>query len=260
MPIGPSQLDTAMEAASQALHAMRYGICEQRCLEALALAGENRDWGAYARILLPLQEARRQRRMIAGEGVIRLGSGQLEGDPTAWLDRIQAGCVVLTHPHNAPTACRLTQWARDRQRCVEVLLADNPPTAQRWTLRSFQGPAVACDRQAPPAHWVDTWLMPDDPSRSTPPPADRLGPGPPDHAIETAPTHGPTGVRDAADWFLDACEALGDAALGRVHDPLGDPRRVAALEQCLAVVTDHELLHQALGEAARALQQPSGPS
>lgn len=209
--------DTAnlMERASQALAEMDYLTSEALCMEALQAARDRGDWTEYARILLPLQECRRQRRMIAAEGAIRLGTTGIDGD--GLVDR-GAACIVVTHPHTPDVANQL----REQSQYVEVLFADNTSDAGTWTLRSTRGPAVTCEVTAPPSAWVGVWLD-----------------------SKTKPIDGKT----PADWFIDATEALGDAALQLSDDtPQG-------LEACLDVVTDHEILHQRLGAAARALAQ-----
>ena len=55
-----NKLNPIMEAASKSLAQMDYLACEDGCLRALLFAREQRDWPYYARILLPLQEARRR--------------------------------------------------------------------------------------------------------------------------------------------------------------------------------------------------------
>ncbi len=223
-----------MEHASQLLAKMDYLGCEDRCLQAMSIACSQDKWADYARILLPLQEARRQRRMTAAEGVVRLGTTDLPGNPVPWLRRLNPGCIVVTHPHTARTADQLAQAVRRQSLYVEILFADNAASVGQWVLRSFAGPSVACVVDAPPRQWIDAWLNP---------PAARQEPAPADQT-----------AKQPADWFLDACEALGDAALAEVNVPMGDRRRVRLLERCLRVVTDHEILHQTLGQAARALQ------
>lgn len=227
-----SDLYPIMEAASEALARMDYLTCEAHCVEAIALARRQRQWDAIARILLPLQEARRQRRMVAADGLIRLGTQSLEGDAAACLPNLAnagGGCVVVTHPHDADAAARLALRARHERRFVEILFADNSPDDSAWHIRSFAGPAVAITMPAPPAAWRDRDL----------PPAE-------------AKT-----LRDGAttpgDWFLDAMDALGDAAIGAAgrddtESPEADFDRLYA---CLEVVTDHEILHQRLAEQAR---------
>jgi len=224
-----TQIDSIMQAASEALARMDYLEAEALCLEALGRARQAGDWAYYGRILLPLQECRRQRRMIAAAAGVRLGTGDIEADTCPWPATGQAGCIVVTHPHTAETARSIEQTARQQRRYIEVLLADNPSSAEAWTLRSFAGPTVQCVVPAPDPSWRDRWLTPSA-----------------DEAVKQ-----PVGP---ADWFLDACEALGDAALASVQHPPGTEQRIAALEQCLEVVRDHEILHQQLGQAARAMR------
>jgi hypothetical protein len=205
-----------MERASVALAKMDYLTCEALCLDALAAARRDGAWSDYARIVLPLQEARRQRRMIAADGKVRLGSASLEGGPADWLAAHAPMCLVLTHPHTADDATRLTQLAGQQRKYVEALFADNDIHAATWTMRSFAGPDVRCTLDAPPRESIDAWIA-----------SDR--------------------------WFLAASEALGDAALRSVTAPRGSVERALRLEQCLGAVTDHEILHQRLWDAAAAL-------
>jgi len=219
-------LDTIMESASQMLAQMDYLACEARCLEALHIARSQKNWSYYCRILLPLQEARRQRRMIAAEGAIRIGSASLEGDMPEWLETHQVGCFVLTAPHSTDMARQLEAFARVGRKFCNVLFAEVTPAEGDWTLRSHAGPEVVCDVPAPPAEMVDRWLV-DDKKVS--------------------------GTFSAADWFIDASESLGDAALATVNDSLTGEARVLALDRCLEVFNDHEILHQKLAAAARSL-------
>jgi hypothetical protein len=155
-------------------------------------------------------------------------------DLTAAVAPYPAACLVVTRPHGRAEAKALAAGARRARRFVEVLLADNPASAPRWRLRSLNGPALACEIAAPPAAWVDRWL---------------LRPGP----VPQEPAANPGAAPTPADWFLDAAEALGDQALSQVAAPPGSIERVEALEKCLEAATDHELIHQRLWDAARAL-------
>ena len=205
----PSTIDDIMELASQSLAQTDYFSCDVFCTQALADAHKQEDWANYARILLPLQEARRQRRMRAADGTIQLGTTDLETSLNAWLMAIDHGCIAISHPHQVEDATALDKAARAQRRCVEVLFADNEPTQSSWTLRSLTGPPVNCSFPSPP-----------DP------------PG---------------------DWFLDAGEVLGNAALRGGEAPLGDRHRIDQLEQMLQAVPHHEILLQQLGDAARAM-------
>lgn len=220
-----------MERASQALAAMDYPACEQACLEALRRARQARDWNGYARILLPLQEARRQRRLIAAEGFIRLGTSDLEGPDHDWSATFAAGCILVTHPHTAPHAVGLIAALRQQHKHAQVLLADNILDAPRWVIASPLQPLLRVELAAPPTTWTDRWLSP--------------------RQVRDLGEPGPD------DYFLDAAEALGDAAMAQVASPLGSVERIEQLEQFLEAVSDHEILHQRLGEAARAALRAS---
>ncbi|MEZ6191169.1 MAG: hypothetical protein R3C45_07735 [Phycisphaerales bacterium] len=211
MPLTLEQLDAIMEKASRALADMDYLTCEALCLDALTEAKRADRYGYYARVLLPLQEARRQRRMIAAAGDIQLGSGQ-GFEPGAWLENRVAGCVALTSPHKASDALAIHQQARQNKQFVEVLFADNELEAAEWTLRSYDGPTVSCAIDAPP----------------------------PD--------------MDSSQWFIEATERLGDAALTGVDSKLTGKALVDELESRLRVFPDHELLHQRLADAAKAVR------
>jgi len=223
-------LDSVMEQASEALARMDYLTCERLCLEALAAARADRDWAYYAAILMPLQESRRQRRMIAADGAIRLGTSDCSTDVRQWLKHLsRGGCIVVTTPCTAEQAASLRRIAHERRLLIEVLLADNAANAEQWTLRAIDSPVqAACHRPAPPAAWRDRWL---------------------NDAADVAAVHDAT----PADWFLDAMEALGDEAMSAIDPALTGEARLAALENCLTVVSDHEILHQRLGDAARDL-------
>ncbi|MEM9753387.1 MAG: hypothetical protein AAF916_08375 [Planctomycetota bacterium] len=214
-----SDLTAMMQDASERLVEMAYLACEAACLEALAVARAQGDWRLYARIVMPLQEARRQRRMIAADAVVQLGSA--EG-----YEPVAAGCVVLTHPDHEERALATLDAARRDGGHVEVLFADNPADAARWTLRSFEGPEVSVEIDAPLEALRNAPLHPDE-------------------------TNG-TGVTPRH-WFVAASEALGDAALSRVDAVLGSVERVEQLETFITACGDHELLHQALFDAAHAV-------
>ncbi|MCC6579848.1 MAG: hypothetical protein IT440_05355 [Phycisphaeraceae bacterium] len=213
-------LDTIMDQASVALAEMDYLTCEARCLAAMEQAKAAGNWRDYARIVLPLQEARRQRRMIAAEGVIRLGSSAM----TEPWPEMPAGCVVLTAPYGAADAAAMQGAARRERRHVEVLWIDNDSRAEMWMVRSFAGMAAEVSRPAPPRAWRERWLEPG----------------------TILQTPGPV------DWVMDAMESLGEAAMAQVRMNAPTVQRIEELEACLAAVSDHERIHQRLWEAAHA--------
>lgn len=119
-----STIDQLMEQASKALAETDYLACERLCDQALAMAMEAEDFDRAGRIILPLQEARRQRRQIAGEaGVIMLGEPRLE--PERILETHSAGCFMLAHPPYDPTdVASLRRQAAEKGRYAEAMLVD----------------------------------------------------------------------------------------------------------------------------------------
>jgi hypothetical protein len=68
----PLPLQDLCELGSEQLVEMRYLEAEATLARAEAEAWEKRDWDTLARLYMPLQEARRQRRQRCGEGVVAL--------------------------------------------------------------------------------------------------------------------------------------------------------------------------------------------
>jgi hypothetical protein len=73
------------QVGQEQLSRMEYLEAERSLVAAEKLAWEGRDFDALARLYMPLQEARRQRRQRCGEGIVRLdilatsGSDQIDG-------------------------------------------------------------------------------------------------------------------------------------------------------------------------------------
>ena len=244
--------DTIMARASRELVDMDYLACEAHCLEALGLARAEGDFTAVRRALRPLQEARRARRMLAADAAVYVGPdpGAPEG-PGAGGTRPEkvvasgAGCVCLTGDPAAATA-RLAR-ARAGGLHAEVLVGEPLPGASgRWAVAAPPAPGGPPDRglfpakvPAPPAAMIGRALHPDE----TLPSGSSGGSG-------GSPRH----------WFVAAGEAVGDSALAWAEGvaPAGTVERLAALELAVGAVADHELLHQALADAAGALELAGG--
>ncbi|MEM1107288.1 MAG: hypothetical protein AAGH99_01200 [Planctomycetota bacterium] len=212
-----SSLDSLMERASRLLAEMDYLGSEELCLEALARAKRDKNWNAYPRIVLPLQECRRQRRMIAADTAIQFGTNACWSDP-------RDGCVVVTAPLDRDTAERVAEKAAAEQRFVEVLWCRSEPYASKWTLEALGGLEISCTIPAPDEAWVYRRLTPGD-----------------------------EGFAAAGHWFIAATEALGDAAIESITAPLGSTERVDQFERVVEAIGDHELLHQRWADAVRAV-------
>lgn len=118
------EADRIMTEASEALLATDYLRCEQRCMEALSLLRAAGDFERYARVLLPLQEARRQRRQIAAEaGVVVLAGSRR--DLAEILQAHPRGCLLLVYPPYTPSdGPRLRALALEQGHHVEALALD----------------------------------------------------------------------------------------------------------------------------------------
>jgi len=257
MPTIEQQIDPIMERASAALAARDYLACESACLEALGMARDASAWAIYARVLLPLQEARRQRRMIAADGSIRLGCERTEGELASSLQSHAPACLCVTPPFRVEDAAALRHAARSRY--LEILFAEpvasevdhDAGAAERWRVHAPSLTALAVDVEPPSPKLREIWW----------PPADSEESPCPDATDMTAEKKIPGSCIDpandrqrAADWFLDAGEALGDEALRRWAGRADQgPEALAELEQLVEQVPDHELLHQRLASVAREL-------
>ncbi len=225
-----------MEEASVALSRMDYLTCEMHCLHALSLARQAEDWPYYRRILMPLQECRRQRRMIAAEGKVRLGTSTLSGPIESILSDIQYGCVVVSHPHTPDDAKQLITAARQQHRHIEVLFTNNHSDGDLWKISAFGELSFHIERPAPPAIWRENYRDGGDKYVSTGSSAPK---------IQSSCT--------IADWFIDTSELLGDAGINHADQQSQPMARLIALEKCIDIVTDHEKLHQRLWDTATQL-------
>ena len=140
--------------------------------------------------------------------------------------QLKQGCVVLTHPFDAVEAKSLSESVRSHKQPIELLFADTPCDAKAWQITSITGAKLSTALPAPKPEWVGQWI---DPAQVTPP----------------TPAH----------WFMQASEALGDAAIDAIDAASGSLAYLQALEQALSCVDDHEILHQRLADAARALHE-----
>ncbi|HMN96026.1 MAG TPA: hypothetical protein PKC43_06860 [Phycisphaerales bacterium] len=212
-----AELDAVMEAATEAIVSMRYFEAERSADEALrgarALASAA-GFRAMARIMLPLQEARRQRLDLACEATRRDAAAGCRPRPVvadAELDVAPpAGLWIVSPPMVAADARRL-RLASLRAQSPAAIVCIEPIT------RARRCPVVAVGQVVLRA-FVD-------------PPADLERPDTP--------------------WFIAALEALGESAIAAARSERDPIRRVDALMAALDAHPDHERLHQALADACR---------
>lgn len=120
-------IDQIMECASRELAATHYLECERLCVEALTMAREAGDFDRYARILLPLQEARRQRRQIAADAGVVVLAGHSRLTPAEILDAHRTGCLMMVAPPYQPDDARAVREEATRLGLyVEPLVVAGP--------------------------------------------------------------------------------------------------------------------------------------
>jgi hypothetical protein len=206
------KIDEIMEKATAALKSGSYFEAERLADQALQSARRAEDFVRMARIILPLQEARRQRIMQAldaAESVTILD--EVVPEPEA---DIAPGAYLIRPPLVGADARRFRLAALRAEVPVAVVCRE-PLTLLR------DCPIVAIGQVT-----IRTKIDP---------------PDDPDHP--------------AIEWFVDAMEALGDAAVASLDTGLEIDRQIDALIACLDSIPDHEGLHQRLIEACEEAQQ-----
>ncbi|HMN42655.1 MAG TPA: hypothetical protein PKE29_17580 [Phycisphaerales bacterium] len=232
-----NKIDAMMDQASRALVSRDYFGAEKLALSALRRAHHDADYERMARIILPLQEARRQKREMAFDtkrvfvvdGEIPHGRG------------LVSGCYLVTPPRVGADG-RMLRDAADEKRAPVFVLVREPPTRDGlWPIVAV-GPVTVRAKVGP-------FVAP-------PPPAPKASAKGKARGEKGAPAASAAGVPSVR-WFVAAGEALGDEAIGQVCVTLPAAVRVSALMDRLESVPHHEKLHQRLEEACReALLEP----
>lgn len=242
-----------MEQASQHLVHRRYFEVEQLCSEALRRAHAIRDYDRLARLVLPLQEARRQKRDLALDtGEVYLVNGEMPDE-----SRLRPGCYLVAPPRVGVDG-RLLREAADRRHVPIVVTVREPTTRDGlWPIVAV-GPTTLRTKVPPP------------PPRQPPAAAGKGGkvkakagtktkkPAAPVEAPPPAPAVGQAALPSPM-WFVEANEALGDAAIANLNPSAHPTSRVDTLIELLESHPDHEKLHQRLEEAARAAARDPRP-
>jgi hypothetical protein len=221
-------IDLMMERASTRLLETDYFGVVSACRRALDAAVKAKDWDRLARLVLPLQEARRQIRQIA----VDLGRVVVISSPEA-LRRVRAGCFLIRPPLIGADA-RAFRLAAEARGLPTLVLAREPMTDKGlWPIVGVSDITVR--------------------TRVPPPPG----------AVFTG--QGVTRDRFEGEvpvpWFQAAAEALGDAGIASLDLTCPAAHRVEDLIDRLEAVPEHEKLHQRLADAARdAMRQPAPTS
>ena len=214
-------VDDLMQKASKALLDTSYFEAERLCCEAVMVARRANDFERMSRIVLPLQEARRQNRHLAMDSGYCVSISELPKTAEA----LHAGCYLLRPPLIGAQARELRALL-DGACIPAVVLTREPRTSQgKWPIV-----AVAIDR-----------------SFRTQVAVPRTGDA--EVAENAAPEAG---------WFMQAIELLGDVAIAKLKE--SDPAvfRVDDLWEAMVALPEHEKLHQRFAlECVKAMHEPT---
>lgn len=220
-----ASIDEVMERASAALAQTDYFACETLCLRALARARRVNDFERMARVCLPLQECRRQRRHEAVDSGRVTIVGALPLAPASG-----PGCYLLEPPLLGVDALGVrAQLARRR---VPALVLAREPAVRPGHAEAGRIPVVAVGGGEGHA-------------------------GPVVVRVRVAP---PEGGSFTPAWMLAAQEALGDAAIAQIDPAWPADHRVDDLLERLEGIPDHEKLMQALEHACREAALMEAPT
>jgi hypothetical protein len=143
-----------MEEASRALSNGDYFVCERAASNALQMAFQREDYERMTRILLPLEEARRQKRLAAvdtGRLKILDTSEQLD-------DPIESGCYLLEPLLVAADGRNLRDRANEEEIPVLVIVHEPVTRTGHWPL-AMVGPVTVRTRVDPPEKVTIEWLL-----------------------------------------------------------------------------------------------------
>lgn len=239
-----TRIDDTMDQASEKLVARDYFAAERLCVTALRKAMSIRDYDRLARIVLPLQEARRQKRDLALDaGAVFLIDGDLPTQET-----LLPGCYLISPPRVGVDGRALRDLGDEMNVPVLVLVREPTTRDGSWPLVAV-GPMTIRAKVRPPM------VMPPDlapaPAQSKPRSTAKS------KKTAPAPVHTPTRTPipcslPSPEWFMAASESLGDAAIASAAHITSPDQLVEALMLRLDAHPDHEKLHQRLMDAARA--------
>lgn len=151
----PAQsIDKLMESASQALVATDYFEAEALCLHALERAFQAGDTERMARILLPLQESRRQRRHEAVDSGVRR---VLTRRPAEQAN--EPGLYVCVPPLKPADAHAVREDLKQRRVPALVLFAQSGPQGAWEVVAETRGRRWACNAPPPATPPSEAWII-----------------------------------------------------------------------------------------------------
>ncbi|HBS28639.1 MAG TPA: hypothetical protein DEB06_04110 [Phycisphaerales bacterium] len=160
-PSAAAKIDSLMEDASEALVSTRCFECERLCAEALALAHQSQDYERMARILMPLQEARRLKRQNAIDAgvVTRIDSYENLEPLLSGAKPIRPGFYLIEPPLVGADGRELRERANSAETPVVVVVREPVTQTGHWPI-VMVGPVTVRTRVDPaPKKLTARWLL-----------------------------------------------------------------------------------------------------
>jgi hypothetical protein len=240
-----TQLQEMCERGQGLLMETRYWEAERVLADAERQAWDARDWDTLARLYMPLQEARRQRRQRCGEGVIAL---DLLAEGPA--DQVDPAHVLANYPHgqllvagwgSIEPAVRVREIAAAEGLYVETFLAAAYPIGAGKAVAIVPTEEVAL----PPAD--RPWSI------------DELVRKLPAHAIVMAENELPRGSRKGTTQtyaeVMSMWERLAAPFLGAADATVEAVAKIEGYRRTIRVDYACELAHQRLSDVAHRLDR-----
>ncbi len=238
-----TKIDAMMEQASKALVSRDYFAAEKLAIGALRRANQEQDFERMARILLPLQEARRLKRQLAIDTErVTVVTGEIPAGKS-----LTSGCYLITPPRVGVDGRMLREAADEKRTPVVVLVREPTSRDGMWPLVAV-GPVTVRAKVPPPPAKIAPAKKP---KVAAKPAQGKTKADQPATAQVAAPPTAIPNPTPTAEWFVHAAELLGDEAISQVAATLPAAARVAALLDRLEAHPNHEKLHQRLAEACR---------
>jgi hypothetical protein len=239
----PSDLQSLCEQGQEFLMQTRYWDAERALAQAESIAWEARDWDTLARLYMPLQEARRQRRQRCGEGIVALNLfAKCAGeplDPEKIVTEYPQGQLLVAGWGSIEAAIAVRNLAAQKELYLETYLAAVYPIGAGKAIV-----IVPTEEVALPSADRD-WSI------------DQLIPKLPVHSIVMAESELPQtsrpGTTETYARTMALWERLAAPFLGAAEQTIDPIAKVEAYRRTIRVDYACELAHQKLSDLAKQM-------
>lgn len=147
MPKKKQRIDELMEKVGAAMARTAYFEAERLAVKALQMSRQDADFDAMARIILPLQEARRLRTQQA----IDAGNVRVIEEPITEEMHIEPGCYLIQPPLVGADARKLRLAALQREVPVAIVCREPKTKLGLWPIVAVGAGDTVRTRVKPPA-------------------------------------------------------------------------------------------------------------